>query len=199
MRKGFSWRRTAVAAIRLRMRSSRAGRRGGGVSGGVSDLDSFGPFLVPFWSFFVLFGPFLSFLVLFGPFLISQAFPDCFGDFPIGPFPPSRPTQNTYQQHSRKGLRHNQDLSRKKVGKPPVWNPPGLSSLKTSDTTQIPATKSQTKTCELGAVKLTSDGERFCKGNGETLVVVAEIPCKWTVATKFTSAFGVCVCSGRRS
>ena len=81
----------------------------GGVSngGGVPDLD-------------------LSFLLC--PFLgLSRFFwdfPDLLGDgpgiFPICPFPLSRPIKSTYGEQSRKGPRHNQDLSRKK------WKHPGL-------------------------------------------------------------------------
>ena len=44
--------------------------------------------------------------------------------FPIGPFPLSRPIKSTYKEHSRNGPRHNRELSRKKVGNPPVWKTP---------------------------------------------------------------------------
>ena len=74
--------------------------------------------------------PFLSFLGL-SRFL--RDFPDLFGDgpgiFPIGPFPLSRPMSSTNEEQSRKGPRHNLDLSRKKLGNPPVWKRPGLGSL----------------------------------------------------------------------
>ena len=71
----------------------------GGVSngGGVPDLDlSF--LFCPFWSF-----------------------PDFFRDFP---FPLSRPINSAYEEQSRKGLRHNLDLSRKKWETPRFGNPP---------------------------------------------------------------------------
>ena len=52
------------------------------------------------------------------------------GDFPDSPFSLSRPTKSTYKEQSRKGLRHNLDLSRKKretpVWNPPIWKPPFL-------------------------------------------------------------------------
>ena len=41
----------------------------------------------------------------------------------------SRPIKSTYEEQSRKGPRHNLDLSRKKWETPPVWKPPGLASL----------------------------------------------------------------------
>ena len=78
--------------------------------GGFPDLDS---------SF--LFCPFLSFLGLSRFF---WDFPDLLGDgpgiFPICPFPLSRPIKSTYEEQSRKGPRHNLDLSRKK------WETPGF-------------------------------------------------------------------------
>ena len=46
---------------------------------------------------------------------------DCPGIFPISPFPPSRPIRllsSTYEEQSRKGPRHNPDLSR------PKWETP---------------------------------------------------------------------------
>ena len=71
----------------------------------------------PIWtcpSFFLLFCPFLSFLGLSRFF---WDFPDLSGDgpgiFPICPFPLSRPIKSTYEEQSRKGPRHNLDLSRK--------------------------------------------------------------------------------------
>ena len=87
----------------------------GGVSnGGVSRSG----FVLPFLSFFVLFCPFLSFLDFPGD------FPDLRGDGPgtflICPFPLSQPIKSTYEEQSRKGPRHNLDLSRKK------WETPGL-------------------------------------------------------------------------
>ena len=70
--------------------------------------------------------------------LESQAFgerrkPQKTADFrrkPICPFPLSRAINSTYEEQSRKGPRHNPDLSRKKVGNPLVWKPLGLASLK---------------------------------------------------------------------
>ena len=59
----------------------------------------------------------------FPPFF--RDFPDFFGDFP---FPPSRLTnliESTYEEQSRKGLRHNPDFSWNKVG-----NPPSLETLR---------------------------------------------------------------------
>ena len=98
---------------------SRAAKRGGFKQGGF-----------PIWtcpSFFVLFCPFWDFPDF------SGIFPDLLGDgpgiFPICPFPLSRPIKSTYEEQSRKGPRHNLDLSRKKWGNPPVWKAPGLASL----------------------------------------------------------------------
>ena len=85
------------------------GRQTGGVqTGRFPDLDL--SFL--FLSFFVL----LELSRFFGD------FPDLLGDgpgiFPIRPFSLSRPIKSTYEEQSRKGPRHNLDLSRKK------WEPP---------------------------------------------------------------------------
>ena len=81
---------------------------------------SFFVLFCPFLSFFVLFCPFLSFFVLFCPF---RDFPDLLRDgpgiFPIRPFSLSRPLKSAYEEQSRKGPRHNLDLSRKK------WETPG--------------------------------------------------------------------------
>ena len=60
-----------------------------------------------FWRIFPVF---LGFLVC--PFLV------------LGPL-----KVRTHKEHSRKGPRHNQDLSRKRSGKPPVCKPPALASL----------------------------------------------------------------------
>ena len=53
-----------------------------------------------------------------------QDFPDLLGDgpgiFPIRHFSLSRLIKSTYEEQSRKGPRHNLDLSQKKVGNPPV-------------------------------------------------------------------------------
>ena len=69
--------------------------------------------------------PFLSFL---GLSRVFWAFPDLLGDgpgiFPIRPFPLSRPIESTYEEQSRKGPRHNLDLSRKKRETPGFGNPP---------------------------------------------------------------------------
>ena len=72
-----------------------------------------------------LFCPFLSF---FGTFpIFSGIFPillwDGPGIFPIRPFSLSRPFQSTYEEQSRKGPRHNLDLSRKKWESPWFGNP----------------------------------------------------------------------------
>ena len=99
---------------------SRAAKRGG------FKRESF-----PIWtcpSFFVLFRPFWD-------------FPDFFGIFPICPgtlrgfsrfvlLPLSRPINSAYEEQSRKGLRHNLDLSRKKWETSRFGNPPGLASPK---------------------------------------------------------------------
>ena len=76
----------------------------------------------------------LFFCVLFWDFPdLLRDFPDLLGDgpgiFPICLFLLSRPIKSTYEEQSRKGPRHNLDLSRKKVWNPPVWKPPGLASL----------------------------------------------------------------------
>ena len=90
---------------------SRAAKRGVSKGGGVSR------------SGLVL--PFLSFLGL------SRSvwdFPELLGDgpgiFPIRPFSLSRPIKSTYEEQSRKGPRHNLDLSRKKWETPRFGNPP---------------------------------------------------------------------------
>ena len=85
---------------------------GGGLNEGFPGLDL---------SF--LFCPFFSFLGLSRFF---WDFPDLLGDgpgtLPICPSPLSRPKKSTYEEQSRKGPRHNLDLSRKKFrsrpGKP---------------------------------------------------------------------------------
>ena len=94
---------------------TRAARRS--FHGGLPDLDlSF--LFCPFWDFPDF----------------SGIFPICSGTlrvfFSICPFPLSRPINSTNEEQSRKGPQHNPDLSRKKVGNPPVWKPPGLASLK---------------------------------------------------------------------
>ena len=71
-----------------------------------------------------LFCPFSSFLGLSRFF---WDFPDLSGDspriFPIWPFPLYRPMNSTYEERSRKGPRHNLDLSRKK------WETPRFGKL----------------------------------------------------------------------
>ena len=62
---------------------------------------------------FGLVRPYSSFGVLRGAFGTFPIFP---GIFPICPFPLSRSIQRACKEHSRKGLRHDQDLSRRKVG-----------------------------------------------------------------------------------
>ena len=72
-----------------------------------------------------------TFLSFFCPF---WDFPDFSGIFPIcsgivrgfsrfAPFPLSRPIKSSYEEQSRKGLRHNLDLSRKKWETPGFGNP----------------------------------------------------------------------------
>ena len=78
--------------------------------------------------------PFLSFLGLSRFFWdLPDLLRDGPGIFPISPFPLSRPIKSTYEEQSRKGPRHNLDLSQKKVGNTRVWKPPGLASLKYYD------------------------------------------------------------------
>ena len=69
--------------------------------------------------------PCLSFFSFFGDFpVFSGIFSISWGAFPYLSFPLSRPIHSgkeTYEEQPRKGPRHNSDLSRKKVGNPPVW------------------------------------------------------------------------------
>ena len=69
--------------------------------------------------------PFLSFLGLSRFF---RDFPDLLGDgpgiFPTRPFSLSRPIKSTYEEQSRKGPRHNLDLSRNKWETPGFGTPP---------------------------------------------------------------------------
>ena len=86
-------------------------------TGGVSGVSRSG--LVP---------PFLSFFVL-GLSRFVQDFPDSLGDGPgniflIRPFSLSRPIKSTYEEQSRKGPRHNLDISRGKWETPRFGNPP---------------------------------------------------------------------------
>ena len=97
-----------------------------------------------------------SFFVLLGPFPIFPGFSRfargwC-GDFPDWSFASSRPINSSHEEQSRKGPRHIFFILRpgrspaltttgvlssicqsgpfpKKVGNPPVWNPPSLASL----------------------------------------------------------------------
>ena len=87
---------------------SRAAKRGG-FKRGVSRSG----LVLPFLSSFVLFCPFWDFPDF------SGIFPDLRGDGP-GIFPICQPIKSTYEEQSRKGPRHNLDLSRKKVGNTPV-------------------------------------------------------------------------------
>ena len=63
---------------------------------------------------------------------------DSSGIFPICPLPLSRPIKSAYEEQSRKGLRHNLDLSRKK------WVTPDLETPRFSLT---PKRMSGTSTC----------------------------------------------------
>ena len=79
----------------------------------------------PIWtcpSLFVLFCPFWDFPDFSGIFPICSGMVR--GFFPICPFPLSRPIKSTYEEQSRKGPRHNLDLSRKKWETPGFGNPP---------------------------------------------------------------------------
>ena len=72
--------------------------------------------------------PLLSFLGL--PPDFSGIFPICLVIFPICPLPLSRPLNRTYEEQSRKGPRHNLELSWRKMGTPRFGNPPGLASFR---------------------------------------------------------------------
>ena len=99
----------------------------GVVNGGVFKRGGGG---FPIWTF--PFCPFLSLFVLSCPFLSFLDFPDFSGIFPIfsdifsiGPFPLSWPItsiKRTYEEQSRKGPRHNPDLSRRALN--PVFSNP---------------------------------------------------------------------------
>ena len=73
---------------------------------------------------------FLVFFVLLGFSRFFWDFPICSGGgpgiFPICPFPLSGPINSTYEEQSRKGPRHNLDLSRKR------WEHPGLETPRLS-------------------------------------------------------------------
>ena len=88
----------------------------GPLNGGVSNggVSRSGPVL-PFC-------PFLFFLGLSWGY--SRFVRGLSGIFPIGPFPLSRPIISTYEEQSRKGPRHNLDLSRKKWETPGFGKPP---------------------------------------------------------------------------
>ena len=113
--KGIKRKRPKRFARSLLHVCSRAAKRGGFQTGGFPDLD------LSFLSC-----PFSSFLGLSRFF---RDFPDLSRDssgiFLICPFTLSRPFNSAYEEQSRKGPRHNLDLSRKKwetprFGKPPV-------------------------------------------------------------------------------
>ena len=108
-----------VYIVRNPAASIKGRQTGGFQTGGFPDLDL---------SF--LFCPFLS---LLGLSRFFWDFPDLSGDssgiFPICPFPLSRPINSASEEQSRKGPRHNLDLSRKS-GKPPGLETPGLASPK---------------------------------------------------------------------
>ena len=107
--------KTSTIHIELLFRNLRAAKQGGFKRG---------VFLI--WtcpSFFVLFRPFWDFPDFFWD------FPDLLGGspriFPICPFPLSRPIlKSAYEEQSRKGPRHNLDLSRKKWETPGFGTPP---------------------------------------------------------------------------
>ena len=103
------WPRDCVVTL-PKLLVSRAAKRGGGGSnrGGFPDLGL---------SFFVPFGTFPIFLG-FSRFARGWS-----GDFPICPFPLSRPINSAYEEQSGKGLRHNPDLSRKKFQTPRFGTP----------------------------------------------------------------------------
>ena len=84
--------------------------KGGGFKRGVSRSG----LVLPCLSFFVLFGTFPIFLG-FSRFARGWS-----GDFPICPFPLSRPIKSTYEEQSRKGPRH-------KSGKHPGLETPRFS------------------------------------------------------------------------
>ena len=95
-------------------------------TGGFPDLD-LSVLFCPSLSFFCpFFCPFLSFFRDFRDF--SGIFPICsgmvrgFSRFVL--FSLSRPIKSTYEEQSRKGPRHNLDLSQKKWGTPGFGNPP---------------------------------------------------------------------------
>ena len=71
------------------------------------------------------------FFVFLGLSRFFRDFPDLSGDgpgiFPIRPFSLSRPIKSTYEEQSRKGPRHNLDLTRKKW-ETPRFGTPGLAS-----------------------------------------------------------------------
>ena len=101
-------------AAKPALKKAKTAKRGVFQTGGFPDLDlSF--LFCPFWGLSRFFPGFSRFA--WGWF------------FEIRPFPLSRPIKSTYEEQSRKGPRHNLDLSPKKVGNTRVWKPPGLASL----------------------------------------------------------------------
>ena len=107
------WAFLTIATSIYCCRASNQGLLNGGVSnGGFPDLD-----------FSFLFCPFLSFLGFFRDFRDLSG--DSPGISPVCPFPLSRPINSAYEERSRKGPRHNLDLSPKKwASKPRFGNPP---------------------------------------------------------------------------
>ena len=93
---------------------SRAAKRGGGFKRG----------RFPIWTcpfLFVLFVHFGTFPIFPG---FSRFARGLSGDFPDRPFSLSQPSESTYEEQSRKGPRHNLDLSRKKRETPRFGNRP---------------------------------------------------------------------------
>ena len=109
--------RFSAIAVVVGSQSSRAAKRGGFKRGGF-----------PIWTCPSLFCPFSSFLGLsrfargFSRFARGWS-----GIFPISPFPLSRPIKSPCEEQSRKGPRHNPDLSRKVSGKHPGLETPRFS------------------------------------------------------------------------
>ena len=113
---------------------SRAAKRGGG------GFQTGGGF--PVWIFLPFFVHFGTFPIFPGFSRLARAIGDGPGIFPICPFPLSRPIKSTYEEQSRKGLRHNLELSRKK------WETPGLENPRFTDLVYGPETdpkRSQTE------------------------------------------------------
>ena len=89
---------------------------------------------------------------------------ELFGDFPDCPFPLSRPINSAYEEQSRKGPRHNLDLSRKKSRKPPGLETPQFSfSQNMADPLESPEDKAPENLANaiLGPQKWTFGGPLF--------------------------------------